>query len=152
MPAKQDDPLIFSFFNEIGIIEQLSRNIFERTLPDGLKVSHFSVLNNLARLGDGKSPSSLANAFQVTKPAMTNTLSRLESRGLVMVKADPKDARAKQVFLTTKGSATRDKCLTALAPLLQEIEGEFSKTDFKKALPLLQDIRAYLDTARDVED
>ena len=152
MSAKQDDTLIFSFFNEIGIIEQLSRNVFEQTLPDGLKVSHFSILNHLARLGDGKSPSSLANAFQVTKAAMTNTLSRLEARRLIKVKPDPDDARAKQVFLTQKGRTTRDKCLAALVPLLRELEGEFSKTTFKNALPFLQDIRAHLDAARDIED
>ena len=85
MTDEIDDPLLFTLFNEIGIISQLSNAAFEKVLPDGLKVSHFSVLNHLARLGDNKSPSSLASAFQVTKGAMTNTLGRLEARGLVKV-------------------------------------------------------------------
>ena len=45
---------IFEFFNEIGIISQLSSALFSRTLPDGLHVSHFSILNHMVRLGDGR--------------------------------------------------------------------------------------------------
>ena len=74
------DPISFRFFTEIGIIEQLARNRLERGLPDGLKISQFSVLNHLVRLGGEWSPARLARAFQVTKGAMTNTLQRLEKR------------------------------------------------------------------------
>ena len=60
-----DDPLVFAFFNEIGIIEQLARNAFERVMPDGLRLPHFSVLNHFVRLGGERSPGELARAFQV---------------------------------------------------------------------------------------
>ena len=75
------DPLVFVFFNEIGIIEQLARNLLERALPAGLKQPHFGVLNHLVRLGDDKSPLFLSRAFQVSNGTMTNTLQRLEARG-----------------------------------------------------------------------
>ena len=78
---EEGGPVIFHVFNEIGIIEQLARNVFEQVLPDGLKVSQFSILNHFVRLGDDKNPVDLARAFQVTKGAMTNTLQRLEGRG-----------------------------------------------------------------------
>ena len=40
---------LFRFFNEIGIIEQLSRNAFERVMPGGMKLSQFTVLNHFVR-------------------------------------------------------------------------------------------------------
>ncbi len=70
---------LFELFNEIGIIDQLTNNAFNRCMPLGLSVAHFSVVNHLTRLGDGRTPVSLARAFQVTKPTMTSTLTRLES-------------------------------------------------------------------------
>ena len=70
---KPEPELLFTLFNEIGIGNQLSSTRFERALPKGLTTSQFSVLNNFVRLGGTRSPKQLANAFQVTKGAMTNT-------------------------------------------------------------------------------
>lgn len=149
MTNPPSDPAPFTFFNEIGIISQLSANAFERVLPHGLTVSQFSVLNNLARLGDGKSPSWLANAFQVTRGAMTNTLTKLEASGFVDVRADEKDGRGKQVFLTKAGVKVRTEALGALSPLLAELLEAFPEKDFKAAIPFLARLRAHMDAARD---
>ena len=116
MAIHDDDPVIFTFFNEIGIIDQLAQNILERALPDGLKMSHFVVLNHFARLGGARSPQDLARAIQVTKGAMTNTLKRLESRGLVNVRPDPDDGRAKRVTLTDAGLHVRNEAIQAISP------------------------------------
>lgn len=44
-PEQMPNPAaVFAFFNEVGIIQQLSRALFEARLPDGLTVPHFSVL------------------------------------------------------------------------------------------------------------
>jgi len=121
MTDRPKDPQIFAFFNEIGIIEQLSRSAFERVLPHGFKISHFSLLNHLVHRGDGQSPSHMANAFQVTKAAITNTLGRLETEGFVDVRPHPDDARAKQVSLTLAGRRARDDSIAALAPTLEQL-------------------------------
>ncbi len=149
MSEKSDDPFLFTFFNESGIISQLSNAVFESALPDGLKVSQFSVLNHLIRLGDGKTPSSLASAFQVTKGAMTNTLNRLESRNLIEVTPDPSDGRGKLVFITPKGKRVRDQSIENLAPMLVTISETFSNQEFAEILPFLQKLRAHMDQARD---
>lgn len=148
MAEKKQDPVLFQFFNEIGIIEQLARTKLESVLPDGLKISQFSVLNHLVRLGGEWSPARLANAFQVTKGAMTNTLQRLESRGLVKIIADPDDGRAKLVSLTPAGRDMREQCIRNTAPLLIELEAQFGEQCFSDALPLLEAIRKYLDEHR----
>lgn len=144
------DPPLFSFFNEVGIIEQLARNSFERVLPDGLTLSQFSVLSHFVRLGvEEKNPVELARAFQVTKGAMTNTVKRLSAKGLVEVTPDPRDGRGKRVRITARGRRVREECLAAAAPLLWELEREFGKQEFEAALPFLRRLRAFLDRARD---
>lgn len=143
------DPPIFNFFNEIGIIDQLAQTLLERALPDKLKMSHFGVLNHFARLGGEQGPAELARAFQVTKGAMTNTIQRLNDRGLVKVKPDPSDGRGKLVRITDKGLRVRAKAIEAIAPELRELEGQFGAQKFQKALPFLQELRIYLDRARD---
>ena len=152
MSEKDSDPLVFSFLNEIGIIDQLARAQLERTLPDGLRFSHFGVLNHFARLGGESSPAELARAFQVTKGAMTNTVQRLQARGLVLVNPDPRDGRGKRVRLTEKGLHVRNDAIESLAPALARLESEFSREEFAAALPFLRSLRVYLDTARNGPD
>lgn len=146
--TKTDNATLFQFFNEIGIIEQLARNRFERALPDGLKVAHFSVLNHFARLGGERSPQQLARAFQVTKGAMTNTLQRLAARGLIEIRPDPDDGRGKKVSITAAGLATRERAIAALAPQFAELMNEFSTGEFVALLPFLRRLREFLDTRR----
>lgn len=148
MQEPTGDPIAFQAFNEIGIIEQLARNQLERNLPDGLKVSQFSLLNHLERLGGEWSPVRLANAFQVTKGAMTNTLQRLEKRGLVEILADPNDGRGKLVRITGAGTDMRARCIESVKPLLADLSGEISNQDFASILPVLEKIRKYLDSLR----
>lgn len=143
-----DDTSIFRLFSEIGIIEQLARNQLERTLPDGLKISQFSVLNHLVRLGGEWSPARLARAFQVTKGAMTNTVQRLEKRGLVKVTADPADGRGKLVSITEAGHDMRLQCVESVGPLLADLLTEVSDKDISTALPVLEKVRKYLDSHR----
>jgi len=133
---------------EIGIIEQLARNQLERTLPDGLKLSQFIVLTHLYRLGGEWSPLRLANALQVTKGAMTNTLNRLEKRGLVRISADPDDGRAKLVIITGEGRDTLAQCLEGIDPLLEDLSKNVSAKEITGIIPVLEKIRTYLDTHR----
>ncbi len=143
-----EDPPIFRLLTEAGIIEQLARNQLERSLPDGLKMSQFGVLNHLVRLGGDWSPIRLANAFQVTKGAMTNTIQRLEKRGLVKVAADPEDGRGKLVSITEKGRAMRARCVKSVGPLIADLSAELSEKELGMALPVLGKVRRYLDTRR----
>ncbi len=149
MPETNPDPVVFTVLNEIRIIEQLARTRLEQVLPDGLRISHFSVLNHFARLGGEQTPAELARAFQVTKGAMTNTVQRLEARGLVEVAPHPNDGRSKRVRLTAAGYHLRNGAIAALAPVMQQLEDELSEQEFAAALPFLQRLRAYLDAERD---
>jgi DNA-binding MarR family transcriptional regulator len=141
--------LVFEFLNEIGIIEQLSSNRFQRMLPDGLSVAGFSVLNHFVRLQKQvDSPANLARSFQITKGAMTNTLARLETLQLITITADPLDGRAKLVRITPKGAEMREQVIGILEPELQLTLDKIGTEALELALPVLRQLRAFLDDSR----
>ncbi len=146
---ENDTALLFAFFNEVAIIGQLAGSLFERRLPEGFLVSHFAVLNHLARLGDGKTPLALARAFQVPKTTMTHTLAGLEKAGLVRFAPNPKDGRSKCVMLTGAGRSFRDAAIARLGPDLRAIAQAIPPDRVASVMPLLAEMRAWLDRERE---
>ncbi len=145
-----DDPLTFEIFNEIGIINQLTNAAFAAVLPKGMTIAQFTVLNHFERLGlTEKSPADLASAFQITRPTMTSTLSRMEKAGLIRIKPDPKDGRGKLVSLTQVGKKMRGECLRQLSGPLADANDVLDPDLLARLLPLLRDVRAKLDKLRD---
>lgn len=140
---------IFGFFKEISIIEHLSRSKMERVLPDDMKASHFGVLNHLVHRGKKESPAELASAFQVARPSMTNTLQKLENKAYVIIKADPKDGRAKLVAITTTGIKAHQKAMAALPQGYAKLVENLGEELFVSVLPALEKIRQYMDDNRD---
>lgn len=143
------DPPLFTLLNEVSIIEHLARNRLERALPDGLRLSHFVVLNHLTRLGDGRSLARIARAVQVERPAMTNTIQKLEARGLVRTTADPKDGRGKLVYLTEDGRAARAAAVGTAEACMADVMHGLTAERIATLLPDLRQLRAALDRARE---
>jgi DNA-binding MarR family transcriptional regulator len=143
------DPLLFTFFNEISIIDQLASTLFERALPCNITRAQFGVLNHFVRLGlEQKAPNELASAFQVTRGTMTSTLSRMERNGLISIGADPRDGRGKLVRLTDHGKKVRHQCVAAIEPLVKSIAPQLNDTRIAPFMALLADIRTILDVNR----
>ncbi len=148
---KPDTPAsspLFVYFNEIGIIAQLSTALFERTLPAGLNNSQFGVLNWFSRVDSQASPGRLASAFQVTAGAMTNTLKKLESKGLVKIEPDELSGRKKKVTITPAGEELRQQAIAAAAPLFEEFVERFPQEGIEGQIEELQKVREYLDLLR----
>ena len=145
---KDQASLYFTFFNEIGIISQLASTEFERCLPLGLTGSQFGVLNWFMRVEDAATPGRLAKAFQVTGGAMTNTLKKLQAKGLVKVEPDAESGRQKRVTITAKGRAARSKAIQATAPVFAQFAQEFSPAQIERVVQQLEKIRKYLDEKR----
>lgn len=139
---------VFTYFNEIGIISQLSTVLFEQSLPEGLTLSQFSVLNWFVRVDVEATPGRLARAFQVTGGAMTNTLKKLESKGLVKVEPDKNSGRRKRVTMTRKGNQVRDGAIKAVAPLLRNFSERFPVEKLGRQTLQLAKVREYLDERR----
>lgn len=132
-------------FNEIGVIAQQTRNVMERALPEGLSYASFSLLGHFAMRAEEQSPAQLAEAFQVTKGAITNTLQRLEAIGLIAIRADKDDGRKKWVRITPAGLAAYEAALADMRPVMGSLRQRFSEQDFESVLPFLTTLRAWLD-------
>ncbi|MBN2907345.1 MAG: MarR family transcriptional regulator [Rhodobacteraceae bacterium] len=142
------DSLAVSLFSEIFMADQLARNRISRALPKGMELSHFSVLNHLARLNEERSPAQLAAAFHVTRGAMTNTLNRLEWAGHVHIRPDWDDARRKMVAISPSGRSARDAAIQAIAPVLAEAVADIGEDRLRAALPVLRQLRQKLEGGR----
>ena len=103
------DQLAIALFGEMFMADQLVRARLARALPKGMELSHFSVLQHLARAGDERSPAQLAKAFHVTRGAMTNTINKLEWAGYVHVRPDWDDARRKFIAISPSGLKARGR-------------------------------------------
>jgi DNA-binding MarR family transcriptional regulator len=148
MNQQADPSIVFNFITEVGIISQLSTTLFERALTDGLTTSQFSVLNWFSRVDNQASPGRLATAFQVTGGAMTNTLKKLEAKGLVTIEPDANSGRQKKVSRTAKGEEVRDRSIAAAAPVFEEFARLFAATEIPRQMDGLKKMRKYLDERR----
>lgn len=145
MSEPSDNTLAVALISEILTNEQLIRNRLGRVLPKGMEISHFSVLNHLARSGEERSPAQLAKAFHLTRGAMTNTLSKLQWAGYVHIRPDWDDARRKMVAVSPAGRQARDVALAAIAPLVSDILAELGEEKVRATLPVMRKLRAKLD-------
>lgn len=135
------DQLAIALFSEMFMADQLVRAQLARAMPKGMELSHFSVLNQLARPGTERTPAELARIFHVTRGAMTNTISRLEWAGYVHVRPDWDDARRKFVSISASGLEAREAALAAIAPVLHEAVGKMDTEKVKNAVSALRELR-----------
>jgi DNA-binding MarR family transcriptional regulator len=143
-PDRTDD-IAVALFGELFMADQLARNRISKVLPRGMELSHFSVLNHLARIGDERTPAQLARAFHVTRGAMTNTLARLEWAGHIHIRPDWDDARQKFVSISPSGRAARDAAVQSVAPLIGEVVDALGADRVRAVLPVLRELRARLE-------
>ena len=141
---KSNDPLAIALFSELVATEQLAKMRLKRALPKGMELSHFSVLNHFARLGGEKTPAQLARIFNVTKGAMTNTLTKLETAGYVHIRPDWNDARRKFVSISPAGKSARDRAVEATASVFDDVLKKVGPDRVRDALPILRELRLAL--------
>lgn len=143
--AEKTEDIAVALFGELFMADQLARNRISKVLPKGMELSHFSVLNHLARVNDERTPAQLARAFHVTRGAMTNTLARLEWAGHIHIRPDWDDARRKFVAISPSGRAARDAAVQAVAPLIAEVVQALGADRVRAVLPVLREMRTRLE-------
>lgn len=143
--AERTDDLAIALFGELFTADQLARNRISKVLPKGMELSHFGVLNHLARIQEERTPAQLARSFHVTRGAMTNTLAKLEWAGHVHIRPDWDDARRKLVAISPAGRAARDAAVQAIAPLIGEVVQALGADRVRAVLPVLRELRTKLE-------
>ncbi|PHR55283.1 MAG: MarR family transcriptional regulator [Robiginitomaculum sp.] len=149
MEKPDETGTVFRVFTEIGIISQLVKTATESALPGKMRMSHFGVLTHFLNRPEEQSPSHLANAFQVTNAAMTNTLGKMQNWGHLTIRGDPKDRRAKLVSMTAKGQSAHAEAVQKIVPLFREMLADVDIMALASIEPVLADLRKLLDAARD---
>lgn len=145
MMAERREDTAAALFSELFMADQLARNRLSRVLPKGMELSHFGVLNLLARVQDERTPAQLAKAFHVTRGAMTNTLTKLEWAGHVHIRPDWDDARRKFVSISPAGRAARDAALHAISPIIGDVVSALGAERVRGVLPVLRELRTRLE-------
>jgi len=141
------EEVVIALFGELFMADQLARTRIGKVLPKGMELSHFAVLNHLARTGEERTPAQLARAFHVTRGAMTNTLNRLEWAGHIHIRPDWDDARRKFVAISPAGRAARDAAVQAVAPMLGATVAELGEDRVRAALSVLRGLRQRFEDA-----
>lgn len=142
---ERNEELAVALFGELFMADQLARNRISKALPKGMELSHFSVLNHLARISDERTPAQLARAFHVTRGAMTNTLSRLEWAGHIHIRPDWDDARRKFVAISPAGRAARDAAVQSVSPLIAEMVEALGTDRVRSVLSIMRELRLRLE-------
>lgn len=145
MSTEKAEDIAVALFGELFMADQLARNRISKVLPKGMELSHFSVLNHLARINDERTPAQLAKSFHVTRGAMTNTLTKLEWAGHVHIRPDWEDARRKFVAISPSGRSARESALAAVVPLIAEVVQAIGADRVRVLLPVLRELRIKLE-------
>ena len=143
-PVTQSDNLAITLFSEILMVDQLARSAVAKALPKGMELSHFSVLNHLARTTSERTPAQLAKTFHLTRGAMTNTLGKLEWAGWVHIRPDWDDARRKLVSISPTGMVARDVAVAVITPLIADVVAKVGADRVRAAFPVLRELRIEL--------
>ena len=138
--TERTDDLAVSLFGELFMADQLARNRISKALPRGMQLSHFSVLNLLARLSDERTPA---------RGAMTNTLAKLEWAGHIHIRPDWDDARQKFVSISPAGRAARDAAVASVAPIISAAVTALGADKVRAVLPVLRELRLRMESEDD---
>ena len=147
MSTERTDDIAVALFGELFMADQLARNRISKVLPKGMELSHFSVLNHLARISDERTPAQLARSFHVTRGAMTNTLTKLEWAGHVHIRPDWEDARRKFVAISPAGRAARDSAVATVVPVIADVVQALGTDRVRSLLSVLRELRIRLEDA-----
>ena len=139
-----DEPLLRAT-TEIGILAKHQETILRRLLPHGLTPAQQGVLNRLVRLGLRETITALADAFAVSVPTMSSTISRLAEKEMVRLEAAPGDARRRHVVLTEAGRAAWTDTAEAIKAFAAAVSEGLTEAEWATLAELLERLRSVVE-------
>jgi DNA-binding MarR family transcriptional regulator len=133
-------------------VSRLRRIVVDRALkPLGITRSQWWVLAFLSR-HDGMTQTSLADELDLTKVAIGGLLDRMEVGGFVERRSDPKDGRARRVFLTGGGEELVNTIRENVEAVEVGILAKIPEKDLDQAAETLVALKATLLELIDADD
>ena len=74
-------------------------------------------------------PRDIEVAFQLSHPTVSGLLSRLEKKGFVELRTDPKDRRCKRIYVLPRGSECHDRMHRIIEGIESRLVTGFSETE-----------------------
>lgn len=90
---------------------------------------------------DGITQTKLLQMIDVEQATMANTLKRMERDGLIQRKDHPKDARARNIFLTEKAHGLRNQAYATASAINAKALSGLSESERKDFLEYLRRVR-----------
>lgn len=94
----------------------------------------------VSRLGNGVWQSEVANSIGIRAATLADMINLLEAARLIERREDPKDQRAKALWLTEEGAALAAKLEDMLSELHDDILSEFDASELEIATKILRRI------------
>ncbi|MCK8784281.1 MarR family transcriptional regulator [Roseomonas sp. NAR14] len=119
-------------------VAQSWRRVIAQALADeGLSDASALPLALLLREGDGIRQGELAERLGLEGTSVVRVLDNLERDGLIHRQEDPRDRRAKQVFLTEDGRRLARRTQNTFAALRRELLAEAQPADLEATMRVL---------------
>ena len=144
--TRTTDPPHLEVLYELGAAEHALRAAVEARLPAPMSYTHFEVLRDFLRFGDGAPPAEIASRLRMSRGAVSHLLQRMEALGWIRLAGDDRDGRRKQVFLTPEGARMARAASTALRPGADRLKIDLSDNYLKEGLVFLQALRRSLES------
>jgi DNA-binding MarR family transcriptional regulator len=148
MQPWQSDPLAVedSFAYRVHRTARLLRKHFSALARQNgidLTPEMWFILNRLRR-ADGRPQNELGDALFSDRPNLTRMFGRLEARGWIARRPDPKDGRKVLIWLTSEGQATHDRFAAIAAEARGRLFGAFDPAALAAAIDALSQFEAAL--------
>jgi len=135
----------------LGIIEQL-KGTREEKLFSHLEISssQFAVLNHFTH--DPKrawTVTQLRKVMEMNQPGITKVVQRLVEHKLLATTTDKKDARRKQLKITSKGLKYCEHTARLLMPDIHQVMGHWQDDELADFSKHLEKLKCWLDENRD---
>lgn len=82
-------------------------------------------------------PKDIEAAFHLSHPTVSGLLSRLEQKGFLELRPDPKDRRSKRIYSLPKGIACQDRMHSIIAHNEEQIVHDFTPDEQAQFIDLL---------------
>lgn len=112
----------------------------EQLEPSGLKITQYSLLNHLKRLGP-LTMNELSHAIRLERTTLVRNLKLLEKRGLVSMNTE-KNSQARLVHLTEEGLKSLERAIHYWNQAQQLLQGLLSKEEIRIFMGTLQKIES----------
>lgn len=150
MNTPNDEKTVLNLFTEIAMIEHLLRNRYDKATPAGMTTRQFGVLTHFIRNGKSRERLSLlAWAFQDDEAYMSEKVSALVERDLLMTTPVEGSDGDLWVDITEEGRAAHALALDAIGPEVAQLIEGIEMAELDTSLRVIREIRRTLDNLPD---